>query len=101
MPALQVRLAESAVVDLEEIKTWFADKDAVDVGASWLGRILGAIEMLADHPDMGRVVPEFNQPRLREILVPPFRIVYLRDPDIVRVVRVWRSERTMQALEAD
>lgn len=47
----------------------------------------------ADHPDTGRVAPEFDQPSLRELIRPPFRIVYRRDTKHVRVVRVWRSER--------
>jgi len=45
---------------------------------------------------MGRVVPEFEQPFLRELIHPPFRIVYRREPRRVRIVRVWRSERQMR-----
>jgi hypothetical protein len=45
----------------------------------------------------GRIVPEFDQPFLRELIRPPFRIVYRRDPKHVRVVRVWRSERLLGA----
>jgi plasmid stabilization system protein ParE len=50
------------------------------------------IRSLATHPDIGRIVPEFGQPFLRELIHPPFRIVYRREPKCVRVVRVWRSE---------
>jgi toxin ParE1/3/4 len=66
-----------------------------DVGERLLGEIVASIEALADHPDMGRIVPEFDQPLLRELIRPPFRIVYRRDPQRVRVVRVWRSERLL------
>ena len=58
--------------------------------------IMERIEHLASHPDIGRVVPEFGQVSLRELIHPPFRIVYRRDPDAVRVVRVWRSERRLR-----
>ena len=44
---------------------------------------------------MGRVVPEFDQPFLRELIRPPFRIVYRREPEFVRIVRIWRSERVL------
>jgi len=54
------------------------------------------VEVLADHPDIGRVVPEFDQPFLRELIHPPFRIVYRRDPFRVRIVRVWRSARLLR-----
>ncbi len=53
------------------------------------------IERLKKHPEIGRIVPEFNQKKLRELIRPPFRIVYLREPYKVRIVRVWRSERML------
>jgi hypothetical protein len=45
---------------------------------------------------MGRVVPEFAVEHLREIVSPPFRIVYRHDKQKVRIVRVWRSERLLK-----
>lgn len=65
------------------------------MGVRLVGEIIASIEMLGDHPDMGRIVPEFDQPLLRELIRPPFRIVYRRDSKHVRVVRVWRSERLL------
>ena len=55
----------------------------------------GRVEQLATFPDSGRVVPEFETPWLRELELPPFRIVYRREATVVTVVRVWRSERSM------
>lgn len=65
------------------------------VGGRLLREIVDSIEVLASHPEMGRVVPEFEQPFLRELIRPPFRIVYRRDPMHVRMVRVLRSERQL------
>ena len=61
-----------------------------------VAEVFQQVEHLVDHPDMGRMVPEFNQPFLRELIHPPFRIVYRRDPARLRVVRVWRSERLLR-----
>lgn len=47
---------------------------------------------------MGRTVPEFDRPLLRELIHPPFRIVYRLEPKRVRIVRVWRSERLLPRL---
>ena len=58
-------------------------------------RIVARIEVLADHPAIGRIVPEFDQPQLRELIQPPFRIVYRSEPHSVQIVRVWRSERLL------
>jgi toxin ParE1/3/4 len=47
------------------------------------------------------VVPEFAQCNLRELIVPPFRIVYRCEARHMRMVRVWRSERLLILPDAD
>ncbi len=71
------------------------------MGERLIEEIVASIEALAEHPDMGRIVPEFDQPFLRELIRPLFRIVYRRDPKHVRVVRVWRSERLLDVPDED
>ncbi len=90
-----IRLAESAVLDLEVIKSGYTEQGVPEVGDRFLAEIFERIEGLREHPEIGRVVPEFGQPFLRELIHPPFRIVYRRDPNHVRIVRVWRSERLL------
>ncbi len=96
MAKVALRFAESALADLESIRDWYVEKDVPEVGERLIGEIVASIEALADHPDMGRIVPEFDQPFLRELIRPPFRIVYRRYPKHVRVVRIWRSERRVE-----
>ena len=67
-----------------------------EVGDRLVAEIFRRVEVLADNPDIGRIVPEFGQPFLRELIHPPFRIVYRRDPGRARIVRVWRSERLLR-----
>jgi plasmid stabilization system protein ParE len=90
-----IRYAESALRDLEEVQAWYAEQGVPDVGARLVEEVFRRIQALADHPDLGRLVPEFDQPFLRELIHPPFRIVYRRDPKRVRIVRGWRSERLL------
>ena len=92
----RVTFAESAVVDLEQIRVWYTEQQAPDVGERLLGEIIAAVERLADYPESGRVVPEFDDPQLREIIHPPFRIVYRLDAERARIVRVWRGERLLE-----
>lgn len=58
--------------------------------------IIAAVERLASFPENGRIVPEFGIALLREILHPPFRIVYHLEIHTVRIVRVWRSDRMLE-----
>jgi len=95
MPRVVVSFAESALRDLEEIKAWYTGQGVSDVGERLVAEVFERIETLVDHPDIGRVVPEFEQSFLREMIHPPFRIVYRHDAKRVRIVRVWRSERLL------
>jgi len=96
MATASIHLAESALGDLHGIIEWHVEQNVPDVGHRLVRDILEQIEVLADHPDAERVVPEFGQPFLRELIRPPFRIVYRRDRESVRIVRVWRSERLLR-----
>ncbi|MEQ6341839.1 MAG: type II toxin-antitoxin system RelE/ParE family toxin [Gammaproteobacteria bacterium] len=101
MPPMLISFAESALRDLEEVRTWYTEQGVPAVGARLVEEVFQRVQALANHPDMGRVVPEFEQPFLRELIHPPFRIVYRRDPQRVRIVRVWRSERLLRLPQAD
>lgn len=85
----QISFAHSAVSDLEDVLAFYKDQKIP------LKKILKEIELLSEQPDMGRMVPEFGLKNLRELIRPPFRIVYRRDIEKGRIVRIWRSERLM------
>ena len=91
----EVELAESAEDDLRGILAWLSSQQAPEVGASMVVAIIEQVERLAAFPDSGRIVPEFETPWLREVQLPPYRIVHRHEDAMVTVVRVWRSERLM------
>ena len=94
--AVEIRFSESAAADLEDLASWYSKRGLPEAGIRLVRALLERVDHLAEHPDMGRMVPEFDQPALREIVHPPFRIVYRRNRDAVRVVRVWRGERLLR-----
>jgi toxin ParE1/3/4 len=95
-PKISISFAASALGDLEEIRAWYERQHAEDTGRRLVQDIIAAIERLGQFPESGRIVPEFGVTSLREIIHPPFRLVYRLDPLRVRVVRVWRSERLLK-----
>ncbi len=95
MSRTEITFAESALRDLEEVRIWYMEQGVPEVGARLVDEVLQRIQALAEHPDMGRSVPEFDQSFLRELIHPLFRIVYRRDPQRVRIVRVGGSERLL------
>jgi plasmid stabilization system protein ParE len=95
-----ITFAVSAFDDLDSIRIWYRDQQQVpEVGHRLVKEIVSQIERLADFPESGRVVPEFNIENLREIIFAPFRIVYRLDGNKIKIVRVWRSERLLRLPE--
>ena len=91
-----ITFAASAVNDLDDISSWYADQQVPAVGDKLLREIVPQVERLGAFPESGRIVPEFGIANLREIICSPFRIIYRLDESKVRVVRVWRSERLLK-----
>lgn len=91
-----IALAESAIQDLVAIREYYQEQEVPEVGDRFVEEIISLVEELAIHPDRGRIVPEFNRTQLRELIHPPFRVVYRRYKEKISVVRVWRSERLMR-----
>ncbi len=98
---MPLTFAESAVQDLEDILAYYADQAMPQVGSRLVAEIIADIESLSSQPRMGRMVPEFEQDFLLELIRAPFRIVYRVDRDRVRIVRVWRSERLLKLPQED
>jgi toxin ParE1/3/4 len=92
----KVTFAVSAVNDLEEIRAWYIEQLVPEIGERLIGEVVSQLERLSELPESGRIVPEFAVAQLREIIHPPFRIVYRLEKGRIRVVRVWRSERLLK-----
>ena len=92
---MNISFSKSAISDLESIKSYYVDQGVPHIGEGFVIAIIEHIETLAQHPDIGRAVPEFNDEHLRELIHPPFRIVYLRETTAIKIVRIWRSERLL------
>lgn len=90
-----IEFAESALCDLEDILDWYAGQQAPEVGERLVREIFARTEQLVDFPESGRIVPEFDVKSVRELIHPPFRIVYRADRVKIWIVRVWRSERLL------
>lgn len=90
----KVIIAPSAEADLEDIVRYIAGHNpeaAVRMGYALIARAEG----LAAFPEIGRVVPEFRQADLREVIHRTFRVIYRlkRDAEVVEIVRFWHGAR--------
>ncbi|WP_075351955.1 type II toxin-antitoxin system RelE/ParE family toxin [Algoriphagus marinus] len=89
MAILEIRITELAYSDIQEIESYLF-KSSPSIGRSFTEKIFRKIELLYDHPEIGRIVPEFRESSIREIFQGKYRIVYLilnsNRIDILRII---------------
>ena len=93
----QVRWSLSAGNDLQDIEDFIA-RDSVLHAITFVDRVVESTETLLKMPQIGRMVPEFNRPDLRELLFRDYRIVYLLQDDATFILRVVHGSRDLLAL---
>jgi len=96
---VKLSFSDSVILDLQNIKAFYAEEGVPAVGGDFVVSIFEHIETLVDHPDIGRVVPEFGEQHIRELIDPPYRIVYLREVKSIQIIRIWRNERLLHLPE--
>jgi addiction module RelE/StbE family toxin len=90
--AAQLVWAESALADLDALAAYIA-LDSAHYAAATVDRIVACVEHLATFPLSGRVVPEYENPTIREVFWRHYRIVYHVEGEIVTVLAVVRGAR--------
>ncbi|HSV12630.1 MAG TPA: type II toxin-antitoxin system RelE/ParE family toxin [Tepidisphaeraceae bacterium] len=73
--AFKIVWSPEAVQQLHEISEYIA-RDSTTYAAGVILHIIEAAERLADHPRLGRRVPEWDRDELREVLSGNYRIIY-------------------------
>ena len=89
---IEVVWSPQAIADVESIRDYIS-RDSPHFGSLVAQRIVDAVERLRDFPQSGRIVPEFGEPTLREILWRDYRIVYRSSRKAVEVVTVFHGAR--------
>jgi len=87
----KVRWTPQAADDLEAIYEFIA-RDSTHYAQITVEGIIAAIDRLEQFPLLGRHVPETSQADVRELIKPPYRIVY-RTGEIVKILTVFRGSR--------
>ena len=88
---------EQARGDLAAIRA-FISQDSPHDASVIVSRLISATDRLVPFPESGRAVPEFEDPLVREVGHPPYRIVYrLVGINEVHVLTVHHSSQSFPA----
>jgi addiction module RelE/StbE family toxin len=80
--------------DLHDIVRYIS-RDSPERAQAFGYRLIQHVEILQEHPELGRRVPEHHNPHIRELAFRPYRIVYRirADQRVIDLVRVWHAAR--------
>ncbi len=90
----RIVLSRSARSDIRNIVRYISFDDSAQ--ALRFGRLLILqTRGLSQFPERGRIVPEFGDESIREIIVGAYRIVYRlsHDPRLIEIIRFWHARR--------
>jgi plasmid stabilization system protein ParE len=93
----EVLWTKQAQADLAAIRA-FISQDSPHYASVVVARLIAAADRLIPFPESGRTVPEFEDPLVREVVHPPYRIVHrLVGHDEVHVLTVHHSSKRFPA----
>ena len=92
----RVTWAETALADLIEAAA-FVRRDQPAAAQHLYAEINRFTKLLRTHPKLGRTVPEFGNPFLRELVLVPYRVIYRIAPQqrSIEVLAVIHSARRL------
>ena len=64
-------------------------QDNYTTAKQWALELMSKTDKLADHPRLGRIVPEYEEETLREIIVGNYRLPYRIKEDEIYIEAIW------------
>lgn len=90
----EVRWTPQAADDLQAI-TEFIAQDSSEYASLFVLDVIAAAERIVLSPHLGRIVPEVNNPLIREIILGNYRIVYRLRESTIEILSIYHSARLL------
>lgn len=72
---VKINWTDSAINDLQDIADYIA-RDSIRYAQLTVDKLFNYPTILIDKPDLGRIVPEFEDETIRELIKGNYRIIY-------------------------
>lgn len=94
----QVVWANAAIDDLQRLRDYFEPASS-KFAEKLMDQLISRTRMLADFPQSGRMVAEFENAHLREVRSGNYRIIYrLEQVDKVEIARIFHNAQLLEEL---
>lgn len=85
---------------MAEVKITWSDralsKDSEYFAINFASKIISSVEILKSFPNIGRIVPEYQNPEIRELIYRNYRIVYKYKTKFVEIITVFHGSKLLQ-----
>lgn len=86
---MQIVWTEQAISDLAEIEDYIAQVKP-SAAERVANHLISSVEHLAEFPQFGK---QGRRPRTRELVVPPYVIIYRLKSECLEILSVWHGRR--------
>lgn len=90
----ELRWTEQALDDIDAISAFIA-KDSLTYAKVFVGKVFSIANQLITFPQSGRVVPELEDPRIRELIFGNYRIIYRLQKTEMEILTVYHGARLL------
>jgi toxin ParE1/3/4 len=98
--ALPIRWAPKAARQLEAIVGYIA-ADSPRYAAIFAKRVMQTVRAIPANPKIGRMVPEYGDPKFREKILQGYRLVYRITSQAIEIAAICHGSRIIQNALAD
>jgi plasmid stabilization system protein ParE len=91
---MKVLWTATALRHLTDIYEYIA-RDSTRYAKRMVDRITARSKQIATFPESGAMVAEYGDPRIREVIEGPYRVIYRTDPDALVVLAVVHGARLL------
>jgi plasmid stabilization system protein ParE len=95
--AVEVAWSPEAIEDIESIASYI-ERDSPFYAKAVVQKIVDLGRTLPRFPEMGRVVPELEDPAIRERFAYSFRVIYRIEADRILVIAVIHGRRLLDSV---
>ena len=91
---VEVRWTDVAIEDLYRIGDHIA-LDSPRYAHEYTSKLRASTDVLERYPGVARMIPEFEDPNLREIVVGSYRILLLTEEERIWILAVYHAKRKL------
>jgi len=87
---VEIVWTNQALIKLNKFIDYIA-RDDVATAEKWALKLIERIDQLLEQPESGRIVPEYNEPTLRELILGNYRVIYRirNEENTIYIQTVW------------